>query len=254
MANTDKREQLVDPDDIKTYYASPEVVDSYERERFSGADRLKQANELRAVRWMLDKRQGACVWEVASGTGRLGRAAARLGHQVVCLDYSQPMLTYSRDQAEQCSGRPIGWVRGDAFHLPMRDASVDACICFRFLRHFADDERAELWRELNRVLKPGGYLALDVPNAEWHRDRQERFIYDQAYSLAEFGREVAAHGLRPVRVWGNGYIPLSRRPLQPLWRLGPLVTLRSWFEFALLSRVPAWHRQAFLWSVVCQKC
>ena len=180
MPEEPRPEQIVDPDQIKAYYMEPDVVLEYERKRFSGVDYLKQANETRAVLWTLAQSARGPVVEVASGTGRLARAAARGGHAVVCLDYSLPMLWHSRERARASSEQPAGWVRADAFRLPLPDESVPAVICFRFIRHFERPERNRLWGELHRILAPGGWLALDVANAAWHTDRDRRFIYDQA--------------------------------------------------------------------------
>jgi SAM-dependent methyltransferase len=49
-------------------------------------------------------------------------------------------------------------IRGDATHLPFRDASFDAACCFAALHLFGDPFAA--LDEMTRVLKPGARIAL----------------------------------------------------------------------------------------------
>jgi len=58
--------------------------------------------------------------------------------------------------------RPVCY---DGSRLPLPDAAVDAVVSFEVLEHVSD-ERAAL-AEIRRVLRPGGWLALTVPNRWW---------------------------------------------------------------------------------------
>jgi SAM-dependent methyltransferase len=49
--------------------------------------------------------------------------------------------------------------------IPLETATIDCAISFEVLEH-VDDERHAL-RELHRVLRPGGLLAMSVPNRWW---------------------------------------------------------------------------------------
>ena len=50
---------------------------------------------------------------------------------------------------------------GDIHNLPLNDASVDCVFCTGTLEHVRDPAQAV--RELNRILKPGGMVHIDVP-------------------------------------------------------------------------------------------
>ena len=52
-------------------------------------------------------------------------------------------------------------IRGSAYELPFADASFDKIIAAEVLEHLPEDGRA--MRELARVLKPGGAIAVTVP-------------------------------------------------------------------------------------------
>jgi predicted SAM-dependent methyltransferase len=55
----------------------------------------------------------------------------------------------------------------DATHLPFADASVDEVLAEHVFEHFSFDEEARVWREMARVLRPGGRLTVEVPDFEW---------------------------------------------------------------------------------------
>ena len=56
-------------------------------------------------------------------------------------------------------------LRYDGHGLPLADASVDRVISFEVLEHVEDERRA--LEEIHRVLRPGGHLAMSVPNRWW---------------------------------------------------------------------------------------
>ena len=67
-------------------------------------------------------------------------------------------------------------VRGDLQHLPFAQHCFDAVVSLDVLYH-ADirDDRCAL-REIRRVLRPGGWLILNLPAYEWMRSAHDDFI------------------------------------------------------------------------------
>lgn len=99
---------------------------------------------------------GDRVLDACCGTGDLALAAEAEGGRVTGLDFSPRMLERARRKSEV-----IEWVQGDLLELPFGDASFDAVTVGFGVRH-AEDLDAAL-RELRRVLRPGGRLAvLDI--------------------------------------------------------------------------------------------
>lgn len=101
---------------------------------------------------------GDRVLDVACGTGVLARAAAeRVGPagSVTGLDPNEGMLSVARRKAPD-----IEWRHGVAEELPFEDASFDAVVS-QFGLMFFDDRQGAI-REMLRVLRPGGRLAVAV--------------------------------------------------------------------------------------------
>jgi len=101
---------------------------------------------------------GQRVLDVACGTGVLAMAAAeRVGPagKVVGLDVNEDMLKVARRKSER-----IEWKEGRAESLGFPDASFDAVVSQFGFMFFTD--RVAALREMMRVLRPGGRLAVAV--------------------------------------------------------------------------------------------
>jgi ubiquinone/menaquinone biosynthesis C-methylase UbiE len=126
-------------------------------------------------------RKGEQVLDVACGTGVLTRAAAARAGRATGLDVNPGMLAVARKR-----GGGIDWRESRAEALPFADGSFDVVLS-QFGLMFFEDRDAAL-REMLRVLRPGGRLAIAV----W--DSLERAPgYAAMAALLErlFGAEIA---------------------------------------------------------------
>jgi demethylmenaquinone methyltransferase / 2-methoxy-6-polyprenyl-1,4-benzoquinol methylase len=99
-------------------------------------------------------RPGDRVLDAACGTGDLALADLRAGAgRVTGLDFSPRMLVRARRKSDA-----IEWLQGDMLALPFADATFDAATVGFGVRNVADLELG--LRELRRVLRPGGRLAI----------------------------------------------------------------------------------------------
>jgi demethylmenaquinone methyltransferase / 2-methoxy-6-polyprenyl-1,4-benzoquinol methylase len=103
---------------------------------------------------------GSWVLDVASGTQLVSRAlAARRNVRVVALDQSEAMLRAGREPNRIVDlGDRIAPVLAGAEHLPFGDDAFDA-LTFTYLLRYVDDPAATV-RELARVIRPGGSVAM----------------------------------------------------------------------------------------------
>jgi len=100
------------------------------------------------------------VLDVATGTAAVAiELTRRTGCHVVGLDQSVEMLDAGRRRVEAAGlGDRIELVIGIAERLPFEDASFDG-LTFTYLLRYVDDPAATM-RELARVVRPGGTIAM----------------------------------------------------------------------------------------------
>jgi|SoiMetStandDraft_2_1073263.scaffolds.fasta_scaffold04202_2 demethylmenaquinone methyltransferase / 2-methoxy-6-polyprenyl-1,4-benzoquinol methylase len=124
------------------------VYDLMNRLMTAGLDGRWRRRAAAQVVWPGDRVLDACC-----GTGDLALEAERRGGRVVGLDFSERML----ERARRKSGT-IEWVQGDALALPFPDSEFDAATVGFGVRNLEDLEGG--LRELHRVLRPGGRVAV----------------------------------------------------------------------------------------------
>ena len=104
-----------------------------------------------------DLRAGWQVLDVATGSGNAAIAAARLGCEVIGVDYVPSLLERGRERAA-AEGLDVALIKGDAEALPFTDNSFDAVTSVYGVMFAPDHAKAA--SELLRVTKPGGTIAL----------------------------------------------------------------------------------------------
>ena len=170
---------------------------------------------------------GARVLDLCTGTADLAIATvqASRGTSVVGVDFAGAMLSLglSKIRAASLDDR-VRLVRGDAAAIPVGTGSCDAATIAFGIRNVAEPERA--LREIARVLRPGGRLAIlefgqpRVPGLRTLYSWYFRYLlpvvgrlvsrHQSAYSYlpasvgtfpppAEFSRTLAATGFSQVR-------------------------------------------------------
>jgi demethylmenaquinone methyltransferase / 2-methoxy-6-polyprenyl-1,4-benzoquinol methylase len=149
--------------------------------------RLRAVDELRLV-------SRARVLDLCTGTGDLAVTAVRThaDASVVGIDFAGQMLSLAREKlAAQGLNASIRLVRGDGTRIPLADASCDAATIGFGIRNVVDP--AQALREIARVLRPGGRLAI----LEFGQPRVPgiRTLYSWyfRYVLPLIGRMVSRH-------------------------------------------------------------
>ena len=138
----------------------------------------------------LDLRDGDMVLDCGCGMGVYMMMMSRLRDlKIVGVDGDVGRLEWAERE-----GVDARLSRVDIHKLPFADNSFDKVLMSEVLEHLAEDRVA--LREVYRVLKPGGTLALSVPHADYP------FLWDP------INKTIEALGLRPIRNAG---------PITGLW-------------------------------------
>lgn len=158
----------------------------------------------------VDPRPGELLLDVAAGTGPLSHelaAASGDGARVLALDFSYPMLAAGAQREERGVPRTSGltWLNADGTRLPLPDASVDAVTIAFGLRNLPDV--AAGLRELARVTKPGGRLAvLEFSHPTWRpfAEVYERYLIGALPAIAKVVSSAPAayrYLAESIRLW-----------------------------------------------------
>lgn len=106
-------------------------------------------------------RPGERLLDVGAGAGRHAFEGQRLGADVVAVDLDTSALKDAFASMTEAEGGTGSCAGGSATALPFPDGSFDRVIAAEVMEHVPND-RAAL-RELARVLRPGGTIAVTVP-------------------------------------------------------------------------------------------
>lgn len=167
---------------------------------------------------VLDLRDGERALDLGCGEGRHVHA---MYHHAVChvvgLDLGFEDVRKTRDGFVACpdldpaTRRVCSLSVGNALSLPFPDATFDKVVCSEVLEHIPDYRRAIA--EIDRVLKPGGTLAISVPRywPEWvcwtlsEDYHNEPGGHVRIFRTRQLRHDVQSRGLRFFRRhWAHG--------------------------------------------------
>lgn len=95
--------------------------------------------------------RGGRIADIGCGPGHVARYLADRGADVEGIDLSPEMIAEA-----QASHPAIAFRVGDLFALPYGDDALGGIVLFYAIVHLAPDDLAGAFRELHRVLAPGG--------------------------------------------------------------------------------------------------
>ncbi len=107
-------------------------------------------------------REGDGVLDLGCGWGRVLKPVMDKTASCIGLDISENMLKLSKKHLES-NGHLSRLVRGDGTILPFNDNSFDMVYSLLVLQHLSKENGEAVFREIARVLRPGGVAYIRVP-------------------------------------------------------------------------------------------
>lgn len=194
------------PTEIKEAYRDAIVAREYIDTRFvEPLGALLHDRQVAVVRRTMSAERPKLTLELAPGPARLTAAVTSgTAGRLIALDASAEMLAEARRRLARVA--TVSLVHGDAFQLPFA-RQFDLAYSFRLIRHFERAERARLYAELHRVIKPGGLLIFDAVNevvsAPLRRARPSEYRhFDALLSEPRLREEMTQAGFAVVSMVG----------------------------------------------------
>lgn len=165
--------------------------------------------------WPFGEGRGRVLVDIGCGWGRWSIAAARAGFQPIGLDLHINALAAATRVSQQLN------VRGDFLcagveELPLDSGSVDWVFSYSVLQHVEKNTVLRGFREIARVLKPGGACLVQLPNKiglvsvaqqlrRGFREARPGSFEMRYWSRDEIRRGLEEAGLREMRVRADGF-------------------------------------------------
>jgi SAM-dependent methyltransferase/uncharacterized protein YbaR (Trm112 family) len=113
----------------------------------------------------LPRGNGELLLDIGCNWGRWTIAAARSGYRPIGIDPSFEAIVAARRIARQLGAGDARYVVADARKLPFADGTFDVVFSYGVLQHFSKSDVALSVVDIRRVLEPGGYSWVQMPNA-----------------------------------------------------------------------------------------
>ena len=183
---------MADLDKIRQDY--DRVADEYARHMFAELDRKPLDCEL-LTRFVAQTKGKGQVCDMGCGPGHVAHYLHEAGADVFGLDLSPGMLAQARRLNPEITFR-----EGNMLALDLPDASLAGITAFYAIVNLPRDSYPQLFREMARVLEPGGLLLLShhIGEQTVHRDAWFEQPIDMDFHFLDpldVRRELEAAGL-----------------------------------------------------------
>ena len=210
MVHRTARESADDRSSVAALYEDKQTANAYLEKRMQFSwQRLLHRRQVEILSSTIADRRPASVLELAPGPARVSVDVSGVSRGVM-VENSEEMIRIARKRLQQ-RGLDAVWsvLGGSAFDLEsvLGDQKFDLAYAFRFIRHFREAERAQLYRAIRERLGGDGVLVFDVVNRSV-RDalndrkpdaaRDELNVFDATYASDTFRSEMQQHGFRVV--------------------------------------------------------
>jgi 2-polyprenyl-6-hydroxyphenyl methylase / 3-demethylubiquinone-9 3-methyltransferase len=145
---------------------------------------------------LIDPAPDRTVLDLGSARGDVCFLLAPHCREVIGLDASPRAVEIAEEERARHGVGNVRFLAGDVEDCaPISDHSIDVAAAMDLLEHIDDDTVRRMLRSLERILKPGGYLAAYTPNREHYVER----LKGANFILKQFPQHIAVRRPRELR-------------------------------------------------------
>ena len=187
---------------------------------------------------------------MGGGSGRDSIKLVDLGGKMILLDYAESSLRIIKELAEKMH-KKVYLVRGDAFHLPFKNKSIDLIFHQGLLEHFTNPK--DIIKESYAATTVGGFHISDVPQ-KYHLYTVVKHIliwlnkwfagWETEFSIGQLKKMHRQAGYDIYSIYGDWMRPsfVYRATRESLKKIGILLPQHP-KRIPVLSHIrDAWHR------------
>lgn len=126
------------------------------------------------------------------------------------VDFSKKMLAIAEENYPEGE-----YYLNNAETTPFENNTFDTVICFHVLMHLTPQDTAAIFREVNRILKPGGRFIFDYPSAERRkltRYKAQNWHGGNAFKKGTIASMIKAENLKTIQRKGVLFLPIHHFP------------------------------------------
>jgi ubiquinone/menaquinone biosynthesis C-methylase UbiE len=120
-------------------------------EKFQGEHEKKPKDKEILLRFSKEIGDNKPVWDFGCGPGHTTKYLKNLGVEISGLDLSEKILDQARTNNPE-----IHFRKGNILELEFQNDSIAGVVAFYTIVHFSEEQVGDAFREIFRVLKPGG--------------------------------------------------------------------------------------------------
>ena len=216
---------------INTYWSKR--ADEFGDARYKDMQGAKREKWTSLIRRHLPDKNTIRALDLGTGAGFFSFLLSDLGCEVTGIDYSDEMLKNARINAERLGYRGITFLQMDAQDLRLEDDSFDFIFTRNVTWTLPDPARA--YREMLRVLKPGGRLMnTDANYSAGFEEMDRRGWTEKQAGQADKRYACPAQSIEMLRerndIARSLYVAKEERPLWDLQILAEAGAERFWLD------------------------